>query len=102
LDAHLKAMLDPLTSLGLAASIAQLLDFGFKFVSETKEISEYGSSVDVAHLKSLTTDLVDIQSSLKERGRNAAGTGTLSREEQVSSPAPRQGCDADSFLNVGP
>lgn len=89
MDAHLKAMLDPLTSLGLAASIAQLLDFGFKFVSETKEISEYGSSIDVAHLKSLTTDLVDIQSSLKKWEHNAAGTGILSREEQVRSPASR-------------
>jgi hypothetical protein len=77
--------MDPLTALGLAANIAQFIDFGTSLVSHTKEIGKIGSSVNIAHLKSLTSDLVAINSSLEKQLRpKGVLLVELTKEELVS------------------
>ena len=76
--------MDPLTALGLAASIAQFIDFGSNLVGKTRELAKAGSSVSVDHLSTLTSNLVDINKSLKYQvGLSKAGNGMPTQEEQV-------------------
>jgi hypothetical protein len=74
-------MMDPLTALSLASSIAQFVDFGFKLVDEAHEIREAGSTIDNVVLKSVTNDLVQITSSLTSQYSSAAKPVTS--EDQV-------------------
>ncbi|PVH78540.1 hypothetical protein DL98DRAFT_550080 [Cadophora sp. DSE1049] len=57
--------MDPITALGIAANVAQFLDFGSRLVSLTKEVAGEGVTVDVAHLSIITSDLVDINISIQ-------------------------------------
>ena len=76
--------MEPLTALGLAASVAQFIDFGSKLVGKTREIAKAGSSVSVAHLSTLTSDLIDINDSLESKiGLVKAQNFILTKEEQV-------------------
>lgn len=76
--------MEPLTALGLAASIAQFIDFGSNLVGKTREIAKAGSSVSVGHLLTLTSNLVDINESLKYQvGLTRAGNRLPTKEEQV-------------------
>ncbi|KAM0805354.1 hypothetical protein BDR22DRAFT_785401, partial [Usnea florida] len=76
--------MEPLTALGLAASVAQFIDFGSKLVGKTREIARAGSSVSVADLSTLTSDLIDINKSL-DSGINLvkAHNLILTKEEQA-------------------
>jgi hypothetical protein len=78
--------MDPLTALGLAANIAQFIDFGSKLISTTEEIANAGQSISVAHLSTITADLVDFNNTLKH---HLALEGTevvpLTKEQQVSA-----------------
>ncbi|MCJ1382575.1 hypothetical protein MMC17_005688 [Xylographa soralifera] len=76
--------MDPLTALGLAASVAQLIDFGSKIVTKSKEIAENGSSISVTHLSGITNDLVVINSNLEQQlgYRKVPGAG-FTKEEQA-------------------
>ena len=77
--------MEPLTALGLAASVAQFIDFGPKLVGKTREIAKAGSSVSVDHLSTLISNLLDINKSLKSQTNLAtAGNAPLTKEEQVS------------------
>lgn len=76
--------MEPLTALGLAASIAQFIDFGSNLVGKTREIAKAGSSVSVDHLLTLTSNLVDINKSLKYQvGLTRVGNRLPTKEEQV-------------------
>jgi hypothetical protein len=59
-------MMDPLTALGLAANIAQFIDFGSKLIHQTKEVALTGTTISVEHLLNITSDLTAINSSLKQ------------------------------------
>jgi len=73
--------MDPLTALGLAASIAQFIDFGAELISQSKEIAEAGSSVSVAHLSAVTSDLIDINKNLEDQQISRVSENT--QEEKV-------------------
>ena len=78
--------MEPLTALGLAASIAQFIDFGSNLVGKTREIAKAGSSVSVDHLLTLTSDLADINKSLKYQVElTRAGNRLPTKEEQVGT-----------------
>lgn len=77
--------MDPLTALGLAANIAQFIDFGSKLISTTKEIAVAGQSVSVGHLTNVTNDLIDFNSTLKRHiDLDKLLAGSLTKEEEVS------------------
>ena len=77
--------MEPLAALGLAASVAQFIDFGSNLVGKTREIAKAGSSVSVDHLSSLTSNLLDINKSLNSQMVLAAPENApLTKEEQVS------------------
>ena len=91
--------MEPLTALGLAASVAQFIDFGSKLVGKTREIARAGSSVSVADLSTLTSDIIDINKSL-DNGISLvkAQNLILTKEEQVSVSQPWYGLAADFAL----
>ena len=83
--------MEPLTALGLATSVA---DFG-----STREIARAGSSVSVADLSTLTSDLIDINESLDSgiilvKAHNLI----LTKEEQVNLSQPCYDLAADFAL----
>lgn len=75
-------MLDPLTAIGVASSIVQLVDFSSKVVARSAEIRRAGSSIQVAQLRAITSDLQGLTESLLERSRHQSDDAP-SREEQV-------------------
>jgi hypothetical protein len=76
--------MDPLSALSLAAAIAQFIDYGSKVITQTKEIAELGSSVNVQHLSTITNDIKGINSSLKRQLKVDVKSGaTLSQEVLV-------------------
>ncbi|CZR51229.1 uncharacterized protein PAC_01104 [Phialocephala subalpina] len=58
-------MLDPLTALGLASNIIQLVDFTSKILSKTKDLRFHGETVDNARLEALTIGLVCLSENLQ-------------------------------------
>ena len=77
--------MEPLVALGLAASVAQFIDFASKLVGKTREIALAGSSVSVDHLSTLTSNLLDINESLKSQINPATAENTSpTKEERVS------------------
>ena len=81
--------MEPLTALGLAASIAQFIDFGSNLVSKTRQIAKAGSSVSVDHLSTITSNLLDINKSLKSQMNLAtAENASLTKEEKMSMLDP--------------
>ena len=93
--------MEPLVALGLAASVAQLIDFASKLVGKTREIALAGSSVSVNHLSTLTFNLLDINNSLKAQTNLArAENAPLTKEEQVSMLSIQQSLAVDLCLCV--
>ncbi len=81
--------MEPLTALGLAASVAQFINLGSNIVGNTMEIAKAGSLVSVAHLSTLTSNLIDINKSLEYQvGLARAKNGVLTKEEQVGMSNP--------------
>lgn len=77
--------MDPLSALGIAAAVAQFIDFGTKIITHAKEINENGSSVTAKHVSSLNNDLIEINSTLRQQILLATTQSLpLTREAQVS------------------
>ena len=81
-------MLDPLIAVGLASSIAQLIDFGAKLLKEAGDIRNHDASVSIKHIKKNTIDLLSLKEALERRSRlqglNSNG-GSFTQEEEVCS-----------------
>ena len=91
--------MESLIAFGLAASVAQFIDFGSKLVGKTREVAKAGSSVSIAHLSTLTSDLIDINKSLESNIILVkAQNFILSKEEQVSVSQPWYSLAADSAI----
>ncbi len=58
--------IDPLTALGLAASIVQSVEFAHGIITDTKEIRDRGSTKDVDDLKKSTNDLISLSNGLAD------------------------------------
>lgn len=67
-------MLDPLTSLGLASNIVQLVDFGLKTAARGRELATKGATAEHKHLETITKDLSSLCADL---------------DKQVPAPEPR-------------
>jgi hypothetical protein len=77
--------MDPLSALGLAASVVQFIDFGAKIISHAKEIEKNGSSATVQHISSITLDFIEINSTLKGQLLSVKTANLpLTKESQVS------------------
>ncbi|KAJ4286934.1 hypothetical protein N0V90_012814 [Kalmusia sp. IMI 367209] len=62
-------MLDPVTSLGLASNIIQLVDFDAKCIKNAREIAEHGCTEEQRRLKFITSDLILVSDQItKQKG----------------------------------
>ena len=50
-------MIDPVTALGLVSSIAQIVDFGTKIVTESREVYRNGSTIKIKESFDITNGL---------------------------------------------
>ncbi|KAI9656830.1 MAG: hypothetical protein M1821_003469 [Bathelium mastoideum] len=88
-------MMDPLTALGLAANIAQFIDFGISIFREAKEIKDAGHTVSSGHLASLAADFGSINATLKrDLAPNLAPEGCSEDEkcllDDIASKSPKR------------
>jgi len=59
-------MLDPITAIGLTASVVQLVDAGYSFITKCKEIYRSGSSTENLDIAAITSDLQNVNLGLIE------------------------------------
>lgn len=79
-------MLDPLSALGLASNVIQLVDFSARLVKKGTEIHLRGETVDNAKLQAVTVNLVQqIKSITASVGRAGLPNTPRSQEEQVAN-----------------
>lgn len=84
-----RVSMEPLSALGLAANVAQLLDMGISVVRHTKEIADAGSTISAAHLSNLADDIESVSSSLTKSLKFASrAPENLSPEEKVGCVLP--------------
>ena len=76
-------MLDPLSALNIASSVAQFIEFGVNLFSYTNEIWNKGSTIDSGYLKKVALDLELLEDSIHKQLRLPTRQSTLSKEEQV-------------------
>ena len=77
--------MDPITALGVAGSIIQLVDFGIKVVSKGNKIyhSGDGTTAENHDLENVANDLVLIQTRLRQSLHPFGAHGTLPEHEQA-------------------
>ena len=91
--------MEPLAALSLASCIAQLLEFASKAISQTTDIMEFGSTSFIDHAKTLTSDLLSINSSLESEIPST--DLAVTKEEQVSTLVPTHTLIVDHFVTLG-
>jgi hypothetical protein len=52
-------MLDPVTSLGLATNVIQLIDFGFTVFQEGRQIARHGATAEQKHLRQISEGITE-------------------------------------------
>ena len=91
--------MEPLTALGLAANVAQLMDLGISVVRNTKEIANAGSTISAVHLSNLADDIESASSSLtKNLKLESRSPESLSPEEKVGLSSCTSALDLFSFF----
>jgi hypothetical protein len=84
-------MLDPLSALSIASSMAQFIEFGVDLVSYTNEIWNKGSTIDSDHLKVA----LDLEDSIHKQLRPPTRQSILSKEnrqaQRIFSKSPIDG-----------
>jgi hypothetical protein len=77
--------MDPITALGVAGSIVQLVDFGIKVVSKGNKIYHSGDGLTAENhdLEIVANDLVLIQTRLRQSLHPLGAPGPLSEDEQA-------------------
>ena len=60
-------MIDPLTSLGLACNIVQLVEFGCNVIQKGRELASNGTTDERKHLEKLATDTSRLYKELEEQ-----------------------------------
>lgn len=83
-------MLDPLTALGLATNVVQLVDFGLKACTKARDLAETGTTEDYNHLEdlirqnlTLTEDLKRVKPEAHEQRIHALALSTTSTAEEL-------------------
>ena len=75
--------MDPVTGVGLAASVIQLLTFGIDAVKTCQEVYQKGSISDYSNLDYITDHLAGLTASLQQSLQSPdIGSGALTREER--------------------
>ncbi|KAK5122176.1 hypothetical protein LTR85_004422 [Meristemomyces frigidus] len=81
-------MLEPITALGLASSVIQLVDFGFKTAARGRELATKGATAENAHLATITKDLIELCTELDtQTGAGAVGDGEAQQSSQSEEGA---------------
>lgn len=62
-------MLDPLTALGLAASVVQFVDFTAKVIKQSDEFTHATTKVGVLELQNVTKDLLSLTEAFRQRAQ---------------------------------
>lgn len=77
-------MLDPLTALSLASAVVQLVDFGARLLDDSSQLYYKGRTLELASLKTITDDLIEVNGLLKSRPKLIQPTiGHSAEAEQV-------------------
>lgn len=78
-------VLDALTAVGLAGNIIQFIDFSIKLVSKSREIykSADGALIENKHLEETTTDLNQIQNTLRESLEAKLASNQFTQDEKA-------------------
>ena len=76
-------MLDPFTSLSLAASVVQFIDAGSKLVSKSCQIHRTGTLAQNFDLETVTSDFLNLNSDIHAQCGSSA-TNEQYREDSVS------------------
>ena len=63
--ALLPKMLDPLTPLGLASNVVQIVDFGVRTIAKAGELAATGTTKEDAHLEKLIQNNLSVHSDLQ-------------------------------------
>lgn len=77
-------MLDPVTSLGLASNIIQLVDFGAKCIKNAREIAENGCTEEQSRLRVIISDLVSVANDIEKQKSNAQLTNLAAETQHVA------------------
>jgi len=96
-------MLDPLTSLGLASNIVQLVEFGLTVASKGRELASTGTTAEHEHLKVLTRDTRVLCYELDRQvivSVGSGGTSTDSENEKAIKHVARKTKDAAEELDL--
>lgn len=92
-------MADPFSAVGLAAAIAQLIDVGYRFIDEAKEIydSSSGTRQDIAELRMVVQDIKNLN---RKDVASLSHTQSLSTDDRAILALAGQ-CDAlaDALLD---
>ena len=87
-------MLDPLSALSIASSMAQFIEFGVDLASYTNEIWNKGSTIDSDYLK-VALDLELLEDSIHKQLRPPTRQSILSKEnrqaQRIFSKSPIDG-----------
>lgn len=92
--------MDPITALGIAGSVVQLVDFGIKVVSKSKKIYRSGDgTLERNHdLESVASDLLVIQTKLRQSLRPLESQGPLSEDDHALVKLSESSSDVASEL----
>lgn len=91
-------VLDPFTTIGLAANIVQFVDYGSKLISSTNEIhkSSTGSSANHVYLEGVATRLLELGRVLEQPNL----TPTTGDENSLDKLKEECNRDAQALLNL--
>ena len=81
-------MIDPLTSLGLASNIMQLVSFGIQVIDKAKELAVTGSTAEQEHLRAIAGDTSRICRELHDQIGLPAVTHQHNKHGQCLQEAP--------------
>ena len=80
---EINSPMDPITGIGLAASVIQLLTFSIDAVKTYREVYQKGSVSDYSNLDYTTNHLADLTNSLQQSLQSSStGSRALTREEK--------------------
>jgi len=67
--------MDPLSALGVAASVAQFVQFASSLVSKSREIYVHGASLDHVECESATKRLVELTANIRTSSKELENLG---------------------------
>jgi len=75
--------MDPLSALGIAASVAQFIQFGCSLVSKSRQLYHNGALPDYIECESATTRLIELTSSIEDSLNDLEALEKLSTDSEA-------------------